>query len=104
MPDSKTLSHTKWDCKYHVVFIPKYRRKAFYHELQRHLGEVFRALAEQKECRIEEGPLRADHVPMLLSIPPKYSMAQIVGFIKAGATQPLGPAPELAMRVVGPGG
>src|SRR5712691_12068046 len=52
MPDSETLSHTKWDCKYHVVFIPKYRRKALYHELRRHLGEVFRALAEQKECRI----------------------------------------------------
>ena len=53
MPDIETLSHTTWDCKYHVVFIPKYRRKALYHELRRHLGEVFRALAEQKECRIE---------------------------------------------------
>jgi len=57
MPDSETLSHTTWDCKYHVVFIPKYRRKALYHELRRHLGEVFRALAAQKECRIEEGHL-----------------------------------------------
>src|SRR2546426_4387431 len=65
MPDSETLSHTKWDCKYHVVFIPKYRRKALYHELRRHLGEVFRSLAEQKECRIEEGHLMADHVHML---------------------------------------
>src|SRR5215207_1236194 len=82
MPDSETLSHTKWDCKYHVVFIPKYRRKALYHELRRHLGEVFRALAEQKKCRIEEGHLMADHVHMLLSIPPKYSVAQVVGFIK----------------------
>ncbi len=62
MPDIETLNHTKWDCKYHVVFIPKYRRKALYHELRRHLGEVFRALAEQKECRIEEGHLMADHV------------------------------------------
>src|SRR2546430_5004770 len=85
MPDSETLRHTKWDCKYHVVFIPKYRRKALYHELQRHLGEVFRALAEQKECRIEEGHVMADHVHMLLSIPPKYSVAQVVGFIKANA-------------------
>ena len=85
MPDSETLSHTKWDCKYHVVFIPKYRRKALYHELRRHLGEVFRALAEQKECRIEEGHLMADHVHMLLSIPPKYSVAQVVGFIKGKA-------------------
>src|SRR5438105_7614665 len=69
MPDSETLGHTKWDCKYHVVFIPKYRRKALYHELRRHLGEVFRALAAQKECRIEEGHVMADHVHMLLSIP-----------------------------------
>ena len=76
MPDIETLSHTTWDCKYHVVFIPKYRRKALYHELRRHLGEVFRALAEQKECRIEEGHLMGDHVHMLLSIPPKYSVAQ----------------------------
>ena len=85
MPDSETLSHTKWDCKYHVVFIPKYRRKALYHELRRHLGEVFRALAEQKECRIEEGHLMGDHVHMLLSMPPKYSVAQVVGFIKGKA-------------------
>jgi REP-associated tyrosine transposase len=69
MPDSETLSHTTWDCKYHVVFIPKYRRKALYHELRRHLGEVFRALAEPKECRIEEGHLMGDHVHMLLSMP-----------------------------------
>src|SRR5712691_4419887 len=85
MPDIETLNHTKWDCKYHVVFIPKYRRKALYHELRRHLGEVFRALAAQKECRIEEGHLMADHVHMLLSIPPKYSVAQVVGFIKGKA-------------------
>jgi putative transposase len=58
-----------------VVFIPKYRRKALYHALRRHLGEVFRALAEQKECRIEEGHLMAEHVHVLISIPPKYSVA-----------------------------
>jgi putative transposase len=85
MPDIETLNHTTWDCKYHVVFIPKYRRKALYHELRRHLGEVFRALAAQKECRIEEGHLMGDHVHMLLSIPPKYSVAQVVGFIKGKA-------------------
>ncbi len=85
MPDSETLSHTKWDCKYHVVFIPKYRRKALYHEWRRHLGDVFRALAEHKECRIEEGHLLADHVHMLLSMPPKYSVAQVVGFMKGQA-------------------
>ena len=85
MPDIETLNHTTWDCKYHVVFIPKYRRKALYHELRRHLGEVCRALAAQKECQIEEGHLMADHVHMLLSIPPKYSVAQVMGFIKGKA-------------------
>ena len=85
MPDSETLSHTKWDCKCHVVLIPQYRRKALSHELRRHLGEVFRALAEQKECRIEEGHVMADHVHRLLSIPPQYSVAQVVGFIKGKA-------------------
>ena len=85
MPDIETLNHTTWDCKYHVVFIPKYRRKALYHELRRHLGEVFRAFAAQKEWRIEEGHLMGDHVHMLLSIPPKYSVAQVVGFIKGKA-------------------
>src|SRR3989475_10591298 len=83
-PSDFRSSHTKTPAGW-LVFIPKYRRKALYHELRRHLGEVFRALAEQKECRIEEGHLMADHVHMLLSIPPKYSVAQIVGFIKGKA-------------------
>ena len=82
MEETETLRHTKWDCKYHVVFIPKYRRQALYKELRRHLGDVFRSLAQQKECRVEEGHLLSDHVHMLLSIPPKYSGAQIVGFLK----------------------
>ena len=82
MSDSATLSHTKWECKYHVVFIPKYRRKTLYKELRRHLGEVFRSLAEHKACRIEEGHLMPDHVHVLLSVPPKYAVAQVVGFIK----------------------
>ncbi len=82
MPNIETLSHTTWDCKYHVVFLPKYRRKALYTELRRHLGEVLRSVAEQKECRIEEGHLMPDHVHVLIAIPPKYAVAQIVGFIK----------------------
>ena len=82
MPINETLSHTKWECKYHVVFIPKYRRKALYKELRHHLGEVFRFLAQQRESRIEEGHLMSDHVHMLISIPPKYSVAQVIGFIK----------------------
>ena len=80
--DYETLSHSKWDCKYHVVFIPKYRKKTLFAELRRHLGGVFRPLAEQKESRIEEGHLMADHVHMLISIPPKYAVAHVVGFIK----------------------
>lgn len=82
MPGSKTLSHTTWDCKYHVVFTPKYRRQDLYKELRQHLGEVFRSLASQKECRIEEGHLMSDHVHMLIAIPPKYSVAQVIGFLK----------------------
>ena len=78
----ESLSHTKWECKYHVVFIPKYRRKALYGELRQHLGEVFRNLAKQKECMIVEGHIMPDHVHMLISIPPKYAVSQVVGFIK----------------------
>ena len=71
MSDRETLRHTKGECKYHVVFIPKYRRKVLYKELRRHLGQVLRALAEQKECRIEEGHVMPDHVHVLLSVPPQ---------------------------------
>ena len=78
----ESLKHTTWECKYHVVFIPKYRRKALYVQLRRDLGPVFRDLAEQKECRVEEGHLMADHVHMLLSVPPKYSVSSVMGFIK----------------------
>jgi putative transposase len=82
MDDYESLSHTKWDCKYHVVFIPKYRRKVLYGELRRYMGDVFRKLALQKESRIEEGHLMPDHVHMMISIPPKYAVSQVVGFIK----------------------
>src|ERR1700693_4056312 len=77
MNDYETLNHTTWDCKYHIVFIPKRRRKVLYQELRRHLGEVFRQLAAQKESKIEEGHLLPDHVHMLLSIPPKYAVSQV---------------------------
>jgi putative transposase len=80
--DEGSLSHTKWECKYHIVFIPKYRRKALYGDLRRYLGEVFRELARQRESRIEEGHLMPDHVHMMISIPPKYSVSQVVGYIK----------------------
>jgi putative transposase len=78
----QSLSHPKWDCKYHVVFIPKCRRKTLYVELRQHLGEVFKQLAGQKESRIEEGHLLVDHVHMMISIPPKYAVSQVVGYIK----------------------
>jgi len=78
----ETLNHTKWECKYHVVFIPKRRRKSLYGELRRFLGDLFRTLAQQRESQVLEGHLMADHVHMLLSIPPKYSVAQVVGYIK----------------------
>ena len=82
MTNYRSLNHTKWACQYHVVFIPKYRRKALYGGLRRHLGEVLRSLAGQRESRVEEGHLLADHVHMLVSIPPKYSVAQVIGYIK----------------------
>ena len=82
MPKYQSLNHSSYECKYHVVFIPKYRKKALYKELRRHLGEVFRKLAEQKESRVEEGHLMSDHVHMLLSIPPKYAVAHVIGFMK----------------------
>ena len=79
MDEYESLSHTKWECKYHVVFIPKCRRKTLYVQLRSHLGEVFRKLAEQKESRIEEGHLLVDHVHMLISIPPKHAVSQVIG-------------------------
>jgi putative transposase len=82
MEMQESLNHTVWDCKYHVVGIPKYRRKEVYKDLRGELGEVFRELAQQKESTVEEGHLQADHLHMLLSIPPKYSVAQVVGFMK----------------------
>ena len=82
MDTLESLNHSVWDCKYHVVFIPKYRRKALYAELRRYLGDVFKKLATQKESRIDEGHLLADHVHMLIAIPPKYAVAQVIGFMK----------------------
>ncbi|OYW02331.1 MAG: IS200/IS605 family transposase [Acidobacteria bacterium 37-65-4] len=82
MDDSESLSHSKWECKYHVVFIPKCRRKTLYEQLRPHLGEVFKKLASYKESRVEEGHLMPDHVHMLISIPPKYAVSQVVGYIK----------------------
>jgi len=78
----QSTNHTKWECKYHIVFIPKYRKKVIFGQIKKELGTVFHSLAEQRESVIEEGHLMPDHVHMLISIPPKYSVAQVMGFIK----------------------
>ena len=82
MKEYQSLSHTRWDCKYHVVFIPKRRKKSIYGALRRNLGEIFRELAQQRECKVVEGHLMIDHVHMCLSIPPKISVSNAVGYIK----------------------
>ncbi len=78
----QSLSHSKWDCKYHVVFVPKYRRKAMFLDIRKALGPIFHELARQKECRIVEGHLLPDHVHMCIEIPPKHSVASVIGFLK----------------------
>ncbi len=82
MKDVYSLNHTVWECKYHIVWIPKYRKKVLYGQIRRQLGEVFRRLARQKESEVVEGHLMLDHVHILMSIPPKYAVSQVVGFIK----------------------
>ena len=77
-----TLTHTTWECKYHVIFIPKKRKKIIYGKLRRYLGGILKDLAEQMESKIEEGHLCPDHVHMLISIPPKYAVSEVVGFVK----------------------
>ena len=78
----QSSAHSKWDCKYHVVFIPKRRRKALFGSIRKELGAIFHDLAQQKECRIVEGHLMPDHVHMCIAIPPKYSVASVIGFLK----------------------
>jgi putative transposase len=82
MNDISSLNHSRWECKYHIVWIPKYRRKVLYGQLRKYLGQIFKELAENRESEVLEGHMMADHVHMLISIPPKYSVAQVVGYIK----------------------
>ena len=82
MNNYNKLNHTTWDCKYHLIWIPKYRKKLIYGNLRRYLGEVLRELALHKESNIIEGHLMGDHVHLLISIPPKYAVSQVVGYIK----------------------
>ena len=82
MSNTNHLNHSTWECKYHLVFTPKYRKKLLFSQIRKDLKSVFHRLAAQKECKIEEGHLLIDHVHMLLSIPPKHSVSSIVGFLK----------------------
>jgi REP-associated tyrosine transposase len=82
MENPQSLSHTKWECKYHIVWIPKYRKKTLYGHLRQYLGALLKELAAQKECAIVEGHLLPDHVHILISIPRKYAVAQVVGYLK----------------------
>ena len=82
MNDIQSLTHTAWDCKYHLVWIPKYRKRVIYGQLRKHIGDILKELALHKESKILEGHLMGDHVHMMVSIPPKYSVSQVVGYIK----------------------
>ncbi|MBB5349551.1 IS200/IS605 family transposase [Desulfoprunum benzoelyticum] len=82
MNNTQCLSHTTWECKYHVVWIPKCRKKALYGQLRKHLGEMLHELARQKESKVLEGHLQPDHIHMLIAIPPKYAVSQVVGYMK----------------------
>ena len=83
MRDYKSIAHTRWDCKYHVVFIPKYRQKVIYGRLRQFMGEIFHELAGHRVCKIEEGHLMPDHVHMCISIPPKHTVSKVVGYMKS---------------------
>ncbi len=80
--DYQSLAHSRWDCKYHVVFVPKRRRRQLYEQIRRQLGAIFHALARQKECQIIEGHVMPDHVHRCIAIPPKVAVAQVMGFLK----------------------
>nr|VFJ64316.1 MAG: putative transposase [Candidatus Kentron sp. FM] len=78
----ESLSHSKWDCKYHLVFVPKYRKKVLYGKIRSYLGPVFHELARQRESKILEGHMVQDHVHMLIQIPPKYAVSSVIGYLK----------------------
>ena len=82
MHDWSSLSHVRWDCKYHIVFVPKYRKKKLYGKFRRRVGEIIRDLCRQRGVELLEGHLMPDHIHMCLSVPPKYSIAFVIGFLK----------------------
>jgi len=87
MHEWQSLSHVKWECKYHVVIVPKYRRKVIYGRLRREIGPILRELCRQRGIELLEGHSMLDHVHMCLSIPPKYSVANTIGFLKGKRVQ-----------------
>ena len=81
MNDSKSLSHTKWNCKYHIVFAPKYRRQIMYGKIKAEIGRILRQLCDMKQVEIHEAEACADHIHMLVSIPPSISVSQFMGYL-----------------------
>ena len=86
MSTYESLSHSKWDCKYHVVFVPKYRKKVLYGKIRQFFGPLFHDLASHRGCKILEGHMVQDHVHMLITIPPKYSVAEVIGYINLNSS------------------
>ena len=82
MHDWQSLSHVRWDCKFHIVIVPKYRKKALYGKFRKRVGEVLRELCRQRGLEVSEGHLMPDHIHMCLRVPPKYSIAFVIGFLK----------------------
>jgi putative transposase len=82
MSDYKSLSHSRYDCKYHVVFVPKRRKRVLYGKIRKYLKGVFHELAKQKSCKIVSGHMAKDHVHMCISIPPKYAVSEVIGYLK----------------------
>ena len=82
MHNQQSQSHVRWDCKYHIVIVPKYRKKKLYGKFKRRVGEIIRDLCRQKGVELLEGHLKPDHIHMCLSVPPKYSIAFVIGFLK----------------------
>ena len=82
MKDWQSQAHVKWDCKFHVVILPKYRQKVLYGKLRRRIGAILRELCRQKDVEVVEGKAMPDHIHMLLSVPPRYSIAMILGYLK----------------------
>ena len=97
----QSLSHSKWDCKYHVVFVPKRRRKAIFGQTRRRLGAIFHSLAKQKECQIIEGHLMPDHVHMCIAIPPKHPVASVIGFLKGKSAIAISPTVRQGTELLG---